>query len=353
MSVLNQVITGKKIKPICIIFYGLRGIGKTTFPSESTAPIYVGPEENDEIDCPRLPKVTSWDQFKDQLKSLRDEKHNYKTLVIDTMDMLEQVAQKKILTGPNAVKNMETAMGGYGKAYKQMADMFLEIRDNYLVPIRDKRGMNIVILCHAEKNKHEDPMTNTSYDTYSTAMHKKIKPIFEDWVSGIFFANYILLRAERNDGKEYVEGMDGKREIYTEERPSHTGKNRFDLPFEMEFPKVGAWKLFTDHVRSYYGNAAKAAPSTAKIDEDRIPTTTTVESIQSEPEDAPGAEVVGGEVAQETPGKSYKELAQAIDDLFGQMPESSRGGITTAIKRAGADTKELERILTKMQGALK
>jgi hypothetical protein len=300
-----------------------------------------------------LPKVTSWDQFKDQLKSLRDEKHNYKTLVIDTMDMLEQVAQKKILTGPNAVKNMETAMGGYGKAYKQMADMFLEIRDNYLVPIRDKRGMNIVILCHAEKNKHEDPMTNTSYDTYSTAMHKKIKPIFEDWVSGIFFANYILLRAERNDGKEYVEGMDGKREIYTEERPSHTGKNRFDLPFEMEFPKVGAWKLFTDHVRSYYGNAAKAAPSTAKIDEDRIPTTTTVESIQSEPEDAPGAEVVGGEVAQETPGKSYKELAQAIDDLFGQMPESSRGGITTAIKRAGADTKELERILTKMQGALK
>ena len=48
-----------------------------------------------------------------------------------------------------------------------------------------------------------------------------------------------------------------------------------------------------------------------------------------------------------------RELAQQIDNLFEKMPESSRGGIATAIKRAGSDTVELQRILTKMQNALK
>jgi hypothetical protein len=89
MSFLNQVVVGKKIKPISIIFCGVRGIGKTTFPSEAPNPIYIGPEENDEIDCARMPKVVTWDQLKEQLREIRDDAHSFKTLVLDTVDTLE------------------------------------------------------------------------------------------------------------------------------------------------------------------------------------------------------------------------------------------------------------------------
>lgn len=365
MSLMNQVTTGKRLKPICILFYGVHGIGKTTFPSEAPNPIYIGPEENDEIDAARLPRIMTWDQLEAQLKSIRDDKHEFKTLVIDTIDTLEQVAQKKILTGSNAGKNMETAMGGYGKAYKSMADMFLKIRDEYLVPIRDKRRMNIIILSHAEKSKHEDPMTNTSYDTFSLSMHKKVKPIFEDWVSAILFANYILLKAERADGREYVEGLDGKREIYTEERPAFIAKNRYNLPFEIDFPKEGAWGIFSAYVREYFKGAPKAEPA-AKPE-----APANVSEPQSEPENTSGNDVgndakteepvsdVSPEPEEKSEEPTLANVMAHVDELFLKMPESAKGSIQTAIKRAAllkdevAKKKEFLRLKTKMEGVLK
>lgn len=251
MSLLDTIKTKKVIKPLCVLFYGVHGIGKTSFAAGAEKPIFVGVEENTEFDVPRFPKVTSWDGLKDQLNTLLKEKHDFRTLVIDTIDGLEDIAQTKILTGKNAGKNMETACGGYGKAYIEMAEMFIDLRDNYLEKLRDK-GMQIIILAHSEKNKFEDPMLAISYDTYSTSCHKRVKPIVQDWVQTILFANYDLVRAENNQGKEYAESLDGKRVIYTEERPSHVAKNRFDLPYEMDFPKVGAWATFKRMVWNFY-----------------------------------------------------------------------------------------------------
>lgn len=313
MSLLNQIVTKKKNKPLSMILYGVHGIGKTSFPSEAENPIYIGNEENDEFDIARFPKVKTWDQFKDQLKALLNEKHDYKTLVIDTMDSLEQIAQYEVLKDQKG-KTMATAFGGYGKAYEKMHDMFLEIRDSFLAPLRDERGMQIVILCHSEKSKFEDPILALSYDTYSTALHKSIKHVFQDWVSAILFANYATVRAERSDGKEYAEGLDGERIIFTEERPSHVGKNRFGLPYEMKFPKKGAWKVLKKHIDDYYG---KPVEERVKID---------VSALQKEAD----------------------ALFEKIDD------DSLRGPISKALAKAvkSQDANELTRIIEKMKKTL-
>ena len=89
--------------------------------------------------------------------------------------------------------------------------------------------------------------------------------MFQDWVSAIFFANYDLIRAERSDGKEYAESVGGERVIFTEERPSHVGKNRFGLPYSMPFPQKGAWANLKKHITAYYG---KPVTEKAKIDID-------------------------------------------------------------------------------------
>lgn len=250
---INTIKKTKIEKPLIILFYGVPGIGKTSFASESENPIFIGDEENDEFDVARFPKVTSWNQLKQQLNTLIIENHDYKTLVLDTIDGLETIAQKEILSGKESKKTMETAMGGYGKAYKQMSKMFLEIRDEYLEKIRAK-GMQIIFLSHCEKSKFEDPILAISYDTYSTSCHKQIKPIFQDWASCIFFANYNLIRSENSQGKEYAQGIDGERVIYTEERPSHVGKNRYNLPYEIPFPKTGAWNNFKKIINEFYSN---------------------------------------------------------------------------------------------------
>jgi len=268
MSWLQKVETGKRKKPIALMFYGVHGIGKSTFPSEAPEPIYVGSEENDELEVARMPKVRQWSDLEGQLYDLLHTDHGFKTVVIDTLDSLEQIAAKEILKGHSG-KTLATVFGGFGKGYEKMRDMFAGIRDNYLIPLRDQKEMNVILLAHSVKEKHEDPITNTSYDHYSTALDKRIKPIFHDWVSAILFANYLNFKAENSEGKEYLEG-DGQRVIFTEERPSHIAKNRFGLPYEVEFNKEGTYQAVSELIHAFYGKAKKAKEEKADVPDSEL-----------------------------------------------------------------------------------
>jgi hypothetical protein len=309
MSLLNQIKTKKEQRPLTVLFYGVHGIGKTNFASGAENPIFIGDESNDEFDVARFPKIEKWAQLKEQLVTLINDKHDFKTVVIDTMDGLEQIAQAEILSGKDAGKTMATAMGGYGKAYEKMSDMFIDIRDNYLEKLRLK-GIQVIILAHSEKSKFEDPILAINYDTYSTALHKSIKPVFQDWVSAILFANYDLVRAERMDGKQYAEGMDGERVIYTEERPSHVGKNRFGLPYELKFPKAGAWKILKKYVTDYYGK-----PDEEKKEIDISALEKEVNSLFEKIEDDTLRGPIQKSISRAVKNKDEQELIRLIDKI--------------------------------------
>lgn len=318
MSLLKQVQKGRKLKPLALILHAPHGIGKSTFATEAPNPIYIGDEENDELDVDRFPKIREWHEFEDQLKTLLEDDHDYKTVVIDTMDGMQQLAERLILSNPKEkAKSLNQACGGYGNGPAMMANMFIGIRDKYLKPLREKKGMNIVILCHSAKVKHEEAMTLTSYDHYETALHKKVKPVFEDWVSAILFANYYLVRAETTSGKEYAESADGMRMIYTEERPSHVAKNRFNFPYEIEFNKSGTWEVIKKMVISYFKVKKKEAKDEGK-------------------------ELDSG----------LEELKSAIAEILPKMPDEVGQSVKASIERAKDDKKELKRIFTKMQKAI-
>lgn len=254
MSLLNKVITGRKRKPVCMLVYGTHGVGKSTFAAQMPSPIYIGPEENDELEAARLDRIQKWPEFEAQLKAIRDDGHDYKTLVIDTVDMLENVAEVEILKGKPDRISMATVDGGFGAGYKKMAKMFLDVREKYLSPIRDEKGMNIILLAHAGMEKIEDPISMTSYDNFYPQMDKRVRPIFENWVSAILFMNYVLYKTESSSGREYAIG-EGARRIFTEERPSHQAKNRYGLPYEMDYTlKVGCSEIMK-HIDDFYGES--------------------------------------------------------------------------------------------------
>ena len=317
MSLLKSVQTGRKLKPLAIMLHAPHGIGKSTFATEAPNPIYIGQEENDELDVARFPKVMHWSELIDQLTTLRDEKHDYKTVVIDTADGLEQTAEKDILgLDINKGKTMATAYGGYGKAYEKMGNMFLKVRDEFLIPLRDEKGMNVVILCHSKKVKHEEPMTNTSYDHYETALHKRTKAIFEDWVSAILFANHALIKAEGDDGQTYTTSLDGERLIFTQERPSHVAKNRFDMPYDIPFTKKGTWGVIRNLVLAHFKTVKK------KTDDKK--------------------EVFNDEVS---------DLKKAIEEKLAKLPDDLRSHLEAkykTLKTAG----EAKKLLAKIEGAL-
>lgn len=334
-----QVIQGKRMKPLALMIYGEKGLGKTNLPLEAPKPIYIGAEENDEIDAARLPRIEKWSELKEQLDWLLNKsKDGFKTLVIDGLDVLEPIAQEEILKTQNG-KTMATAFGGYGKAFEKQTMMFQEIKDKYLSPLRDRKGMNIVILAHANKTKHEDPMTNTAYDTYSTALHKSIKPIFEDWVSAILFIQWELRRKSSDStGKEYAVG-DGSRIIYTEQRPSHVAKNRFNLPYEIDYEKEGTWATLMSHIKEYFGDAKvfKAEPKK--------------EVVEPEPETEPET-VEEGEKSNPEENKEMDQAKKAISEIFSKLPEDNKASIQLRIDRA-ENIQELRKIYKKITDIIK
>lgn len=261
---LSDVQSGRKMKPLAIILYGVEGVGKTFFGMSSPNPINLGAEPNEEIDGARFPVCKTYDGYIKRLDELLNENHDYKTLVVDTLDSVEALLHKQIVENDGKAQSINTANGGYGKGHAEADKHLINMRDDKFQALREKRGMNIVLLNHSTKVKVEDPMTpDTSYDSYQLKLHVNQKgvgalPIFTEWVSAVLFANHRIASTEK-DGKRYVMGA-GERVMYTEKRPGYFGKNRFNLPHEMPL----SWIDFANGVKSFYNGVQPVTPEPAQ-----------------------------------------------------------------------------------------
>lgn len=227
-----EIIKGKVKKPFNVILYGVPGIGKSTWAAGAPAPLFIGAEENDELDVPRLKRAETWIQFIEQISWLVDKRPEYQTLVIDTVDSVEKLLHRHILSqDQKSSGSMARAHGGYGRAFEQAESEMIKLRSQLQV-LRDS-GKGIVLLAHSNKTKADDTHIGLQYDTYEMAIHRKAQAVFVDWVSCVLFANYVVHRADDDNSDKVFAIGQGERKVLTEKRPGFLAKNRYNLPFEM------------------------------------------------------------------------------------------------------------------------
>ena len=86
MSMLADIQRGRTSKPPRILLYGVERIGKSTFGSPTQKPIFIQTEDGlDEIECDRFPLAATFDEVAAALSERHSEKHNYQTVVIDSL----------------------------------------------------------------------------------------------------------------------------------------------------------------------------------------------------------------------------------------------------------------------------
>lgn len=227
-----EIIKGKIKKPFNVILYGVPGIGKSTWAQGAPDPLFVGAEENDELEANRLKKCDSWEMFVSQIQWLVDKKPQYQTLVIDTLDSVEKLLHRQILSqDQKSSGSMAKAHGGYGRAFEQAESEMIKLRAQLQV-LRDS-GKGIVLLAHSNKTKQDDTHIGLQYDTYEMALQRKAQAVFVDWVSCVLFANYVVHRADDDNSDKVFAIGQGERMVLTEKRPGFLAKNRYSLPFEM------------------------------------------------------------------------------------------------------------------------
>jgi hypothetical protein len=94
--------------------------------------------------------------------------------------------------------------------------------------------MNVITLGHAIVKTVEDVIEGERYDRYLLKMHQQAAAAWHESVDCMFFAKFDQsFRKEKGAKKARATG-DGKRIMFTEERPGFLAKSRFDLPSEME-----------------------------------------------------------------------------------------------------------------------
>ena len=241
-NLMTQINKGRKAQPRRVMLYGTHGIGKSTFGAMADKPIFVPTEDGlADIDCESFPLAKSFGDIMAALESLYSSDHQYKTVVIDSLDWLERLIWAEVC-GDESVENIEKI--GYAKGYTFAVDKWRMVL-GALDALRSDRGMTVVLIAHAKIEKFENPET-VPYDRYSPRLHKLASALVQEWADEVLFATYkvhtVKVAEGFNQAKHNGIGT-GERIIRTVERPAHVAKNRLGLPEELplDFRIYGAF----------------------------------------------------------------------------------------------------------------
>ena len=239
-------------KPVRIMAYGVEGVGKSTLGAKSDKPIFLSPEGgSDQLTdangnpVEELTGVSTWDGARKAVKDLINEKHDYKTLVVDSADWIEKLCHAHIVG--NSGKSITTCNGGYGAGYRQSELLHKEFIED-ISQLREKRGMNIIILAHAHVKAVKDPSMNEDYDSFEIKCHDMVSSLYREWVDGLFFVRFRTFIKSSDDTVRARALSDGTRVLFTVKQPSFQAKNRFGMLPEYTFTE-NFWNEFVAHIK--------------------------------------------------------------------------------------------------------
>jgi len=254
MGMLENIQTGKEQKPPRIMIYGSEGVGKSTFGASAPGAIFVQTEDGlGEINCKKFPLAHRVAEVLSELTALRDEPHDFQTVVIDSADWLERLIFDEVCR-EYGVRSIEKADGGYGRGYTHALTHWRKVIA-LLQELRDKRNMMVILVAHAKVERFEDP-ENAAYDRYTPRLHKHAASLIAEWVDAVLFANKKFRVTKENAGftgeraiAAPIGADGGERIIRTVGSPACIAKNRYGLPAELPL----SWQAFIDAYQKIEG----------------------------------------------------------------------------------------------------
>lgn len=240
---LAGIISGPIARPIRAIMYGVEGVGKSTFAANAPAPIFLGAEDGTaSLDVNRLPAPQNWQDVLDAAKLLETETHGFKTLVLDTLDWAEPLLWRFCCERD---KQESIEAYGYGKGYVVALDgwrVFLAALER----LRDRKGMNIILLAHSVIRPFKNP-EGEDFDRYQMKLNEKAGGLIREWSDAVLFANFETFASKDKNTKRVRGVSTGARIIHTVRTAAFDAKNRHSLPETMPLD----WDTFAAAVAAH------------------------------------------------------------------------------------------------------
>ena len=242
-----------------LIIYGSRGVGKTTFASSAPKPVMIRTERVGYIEGVQMfPVAETFEDVMDAMTSLASEEHDFKTLIVDSLDWLETLVWRHLIkvrpTDEKGRPVKDISDYGFGKGYAHAIDYWGEYM-RAIEYLRTKKGMTIIQIAHAEVKRFDDPTTD-SYDRYQIKLHAKAGDKLQEAADGVLFVKAVHQTTKEavgfNSEKTRAIGS-GERVLYTDARPAFDAKNRFNLPFEIQIPQSDGFAKLSRFIPFFEG----------------------------------------------------------------------------------------------------
>lgn len=231
-----NITRGKKARPQKLVIYAPAGIGKSTLASQLPSPLFIDFEGGThQLDVARLePKTLA--EFEKIVRELCKDGQGFQTIVIDTIDWLEESAVRQVVTDADNdnVKTIEDF--GFGKGW-----LVLNNKMNAVTALFDRlidAGLHVVCLAHAAVRKFEDPKQACSYDRYELKMYKD-RPgakgsaaLVKEWADALLFGSYedrVKAGAQEGQKGKAVASSGRERALHCSHSAAWDAKNRHGL----------------------------------------------------------------------------------------------------------------------------
>lgn len=263
MSFLQQVTTGATRAGIRIVLAAQEKMGKTTLcagaPGVLLVPLEVGFAG---VSVAKTPMVQTFEDFQallaEVMTSAQRGQFPYRTIAFDSATALERMIDDYVLrldqAGKTKTSTMESAHGGYGKAYtlaKSVFDGVLKQLDMLAV----HGGVNIIFTCHVFSSKISDP-TAGEYDSWDLLLHSPKnsktygkRETITQWADliGFLYEPVFLISSDKEKMTRATSQNKG-RMLALQRTPSYTAGNRFGIMGEVPVPAPPAngWNTLAD-----------------------------------------------------------------------------------------------------------
>lgn len=237
---LGAVTSGPIERPHAVLIYGPEGVGKSSFAASAPKPIVIGTEDGTgALDVARFPSPESWQDILDALDELTQAEHDYRTLVVDSIDWAEPLAWAEVC---RAGGKPDIESFGYGKGYVAAVELWRGLLAR-LELLRAKRKMHVVLIAHSQIRKLQNP-EGEDFDRYSIKLHEKSAGPLKEWADAMLFASFEVLT--REDDNKKVKGVEtGRRVLRTVRHAAYDAKCRHGIPAELPLE----WEAFDGAVR--------------------------------------------------------------------------------------------------------
>ncbi len=265
MGLLDQVSHSQHRVGIRAVISGVEKVGKTTLacsaPRVLLVPLEQGFSGVSVMKTPMLDTYANVIALLDEVIATNPDYQPYNTLVFDSATALERLIHDAVLrTDPTYAKGnkkaltMESALGGYGKAYQYANELFAAFlqRCDWLAT---NAAVNIVLTCHVFAAKVIDPAFG-EYDTWDLLLHSPKnqkaygkREMLTQWADLVGFLHEPLFvsESEKSSLKKGISANQG-RILAVNRTPGYVAGNRYGVVNDIPIPRSGGWNYLAQEI---------------------------------------------------------------------------------------------------------